>query len=126
MNPKLEELSQYIRQTIPQSKSITHLHVNENAGAVTFTWHARQFIVKPSLEVLEMKGQNLYVTGASMLMQAWFMKKDKNEKVLGVVQETLQQVEELLSKQETEKALKLLDSVKQTLQRLASPGPPRR
>jgi hypothetical protein len=120
MNPKLEELAQYIRQTLPQSKSIAHLHIDEKIGAVRFSWHAREFIVKPSLEVLELKGQHLYVTGASMLMQAAFLKKDKNEKVLGVVEETLQQVEDLLLKRETDKGLKLLGSVKSTLQKLAA------
>jgi hypothetical protein len=126
MNQQLEELAQYIRQTLPQSKSIAHLHIDEKISAVRFTWHAREFIVKPNLTVLELKGVNLYVTGASMLMQAAFMKKDKNEKVLGVVEETLQQVEDLLSKHQTEKGLKLLDSVKQTLHRLSAAGVSRR
>jgi hypothetical protein len=118
MDPKLEELAQYIRQTLPQAKSITRLQINEQARIVTFTWHAREFIVKPTYEVLELKGNNLFITGASMLIQAAFTKKDKNEKVLTAIGETLLQVEEMASKHQTERALTLLETVKQTLQRL--------
>lgn len=120
MDPKLEELAQYIRATLPQAKAISHLNINEQARIVTFTWHARQFIVKTSYEVLELKGTTLFITGASMLIQAAFTKKDKNEKVLTAVGETLEQVMDMTNKHQTEKALSLLDIVKQTLQKLIS------
>jgi hypothetical protein len=113
----LEELVQYIRETLPQSKMITHLRLNEPAGVVTFSWQGRDFAVKKSLEVLEMKGNNLYVTGATMLMQSAFMKKDKYGKVLDAVVETIQRVEEM-AKTNPDNAVSLLSSVKQTLKRL--------
>ncbi|MBM3835606.1 MAG: hypothetical protein FJ403_20515 [Verrucomicrobia bacterium] len=122
MDSKLEELSHYIRQTLPQPKAITRLAVIEKAQAVSFAWHSREFIVKPTCEVLELKGNSLFITGASMLIQAAFTKKDKNEKVLVAVDETLQQVEDLASKHQTERALSLLEPVKQTLRRLIGPG----
>ena len=118
MDPKLEELAQYIRATLPQAKAITHLEINEQARIVTFAWHARHFIVKANYEVLELKGTSLFITGASMLIQAAFTKKDKNEKVLTAIGETLEQVVDMTNKQQTEKALSLLETVKQTLQRL--------
>ena len=124
MDPKLEELAQYIRATLPQAKTITHLEINEQARIVTFAWHARHFIIKTNYEVLELKGTSLFVTGASMLMQAVFTKKDKNEKVLTAIDLILEQVEDMATKHDTEKALSLLVTVKQTLQKLigAKPG----
>jgi hypothetical protein len=113
----LQDLVQYIREALPQSKMMTHLKLNEPAGLVTFTWQGREFAVKKSFEVLEMKGNNLYVTGATMLMQSAFMKKDKYGKVLDAVIETLQRVEEM-AKNNPDNAISLLSSVKQTLKRL--------
>ena len=124
MDPKLEELAQHIRATLPLAKTMTHLEINEQARIVAFVWHARHFIVKTSYEVLELKGTSLFITGASILMQAVFTKKDKNEKVLTALDPILEQVQDMATKHNTEKALSLLVLVKQTFQKLigAKPG----
>jgi mevalonate kinase len=119
MDEKLEELIQYIRKTIPQPKAILHLTKDPKAGIVTFTWHARKFIVKPTLEVMELRGTKLYVTGSSMLMHAAFTKSDKNEKVLSALDGTLKEVEEFVAHHQVEKAMELLAVAKKTLEKLA-------
>ena len=68
MTLTLPELVVYIRQTVPQSKAIVHLEIKEAMEAVTFDWQGRQFLVKPSLQVLETKNSKLYITGASILV----------------------------------------------------------
>ena len=115
---ELEELSGYIRQTLPDQKAILRLQKNEQAGIVEFTWHARQFVVRPNLEVFELKGKNLLITGASMLMQAALKTKEKNKKVIEAVVDTLHAAEENM-RGNTSKGLALLTEVKKILARLA-------
>jgi hypothetical protein len=119
MNEKLEELAAYIRQTLPQSKTMTHLEIDPKAGFVSFVWHGRKFIVKPNYEVLELKGDTLFLTAASRLMHAAFTTRDRNSKVLSAVEETCGQVQDFLSHHRPEKALELLTMAKKTLARLA-------
>lgn len=114
----LQELAEYIRKTLPQSSSIANLSTNEQAGVVEFSWQSRNFVVRPSLEVMEMKSKNLYITGASMLMQAAFMTRNANQKVIEGIVNTLQQVEDTV-KRDRERGLSLLQSAKQTVARLA-------
>jgi hypothetical protein len=115
----LDELAQYIRQNLPQPKSITNLQLKENAGMVTFHWQVREFVVKRSLEVLEIKGQNIFITGASMLMQSALMKADKNEKIIDSLVDALRQAEDLLTDQrERDSGLKLIGTVISTLKKL--------
>lgn len=114
----LTELTEYVRKTLPQASSISDLKSNDQANVIEFGWQSRHFVVKPSLEVMEMKGKNLFITGASMLMQTAFMKRTSNEKVIETLVNTLQQIEEVV-RRDHERGLKLLQSVKQTLGRLA-------
>jgi hypothetical protein len=119
MKQSLDELIQYLRQTVPQSKTITQLRPNEEAGVVTFHWQGREFLVKKSLEVMETKGKSLYLTGASMLLQSVLMRRNYNEKALEGTLPILSQIEEMvLDQRRTEAGLKLLESVKETLARL--------
>src|ERR1041384_2214248 len=116
----LNELAQYIRETLPQAKTITNLQVNDQAGVITFHWQGREFLVRKSMDVLEVKGKNLFLTGASMLLQTVLLKKNKNEKVVETAIEVLQQAEDLIgSKRQVEAGLKLLTTVKGTLTKLA-------
>lgn len=119
MIESLEQLAQYIRQTVPQPKAILNLNVKEKLGVVTFVWHAREFVVKKSLEVLELKGQNLYVTGATMLMQSALMTAGKSETVIESVVDAIRQAEDLIKDdQQKDSGLRLLGTVKATLRKL--------
>ena len=120
MVPTLEDLSKYVRLTLPQPKLIENLQVQTQAGVVSFGWQGKEFVVKPSLHVLEVRGKEVFITGASMLIQSTLMKRDKNEKVISAAIEVLIQVEDLIkAKRQVESGLKLLDSVKSTLRKLS-------
>jgi hypothetical protein len=122
MNQQLEELVQFIRQIVPQSKAIMNLSIDEKAGVVMFGWQSHKFIVKPSLEVLELRGINLMITGASILMQTALARTEKDRRVLGAVDESLGQVENFFSNHESEKGLTLLETVKQTVTKMGRLG----
>lgn len=121
MPDTLEELTQYIRETLPQPKSILHMRPMTEAGAVSFAWNGREFVVKNSLQALEIKNDKLFITGASMLMQLALVKRNKNEKVLGAVVENLRQAEEMINNPlRREQGLSLLGTVKSSLKRLVA------
>ena len=120
MPETLDDLAGYIRETLPQPRSIVNLHPMRNGAAVCFSWHDREFVVNPSLQTLEIKKDALFVTGASMLLQLALLKRSRNEKVLGAVVESLRQVEDMINNPlNREQGLDLLGSVKATLRKLA-------
>jgi len=114
----LQELAEYIRKTLPQASTIANLTANDQAGVVEFGWQSRHFVVRTNLEVMEKKDKNLYITGASMLMQAAFMTRNANQKVIEGIVNTLQQVEDTV-KRDQPRGLSLLQSAKQSVARLA-------
>ncbi len=113
----LEELVHHIRKTVPQSKRITHMASDQKAGAVMFDWQSRKFAVKKSLQVFEMKGPRLYITGASTLLQANLEARVQNQKVIANIVEKIQQAENLVES-DSPQGLSLLQSVKQTMEKL--------
>lgn len=115
----LDELTQYIRETLPQSKAILNLHPLGDAGTVSFGWHGREFVINPSLQTVEIKHDRLYITGASMLMQLALIKRNRGDKLLAVVVENLRESEEMISNPlNREKGLLLLGTVKAGLKQL--------
>lgn len=116
MTQALEELVQYIRQTVPQSKQIKHLTVDEAAKVVTFEWQSRRFAVHISLRTFELKGTQLFVTGASGLMQDLLIRKVNNREVIGEVMKTLQEIEGRV-KDNQQQAMDLLQTVRRTLEK---------
>lgn len=113
----LEELAHYIRRTLPQSNNNMSLELNAAAGAIQCRWHTREFIVKPSLEVFELRGLSLFVTGASILLQSVLAKQRKNARVFDEVVLSILKAEELLQRSRTETALALLKLVKRTMRK---------
>ncbi len=121
MTETLDELAVYIRETIPQPKSISGLRRMTEAGAVGFAWNGREFVVKSSLQALEIKNGKIFVTGASMLMQMALVKRNLNEKVLSAVVDNLRQTEELLNDpKQRDHGLTLLQTVKAALKKLVA------
>jgi hypothetical protein len=137
----LEHLAQYIRRTLPLPDAIVHMEINVWQGVVQFSWEARKFVVTPSLETFELKGHNLFVTAASILVQAVLAKQKKTARIVSEVLDALDKVDELLQAPRIEPAvtiiylsdgyrsmrtlfapridaaLELLDSLKQTIRR---------
>jgi hypothetical protein len=113
----LEELEQYIRTTLPEARSIQHLKRNEGKF-IDFFWHQRHFAVRPNLDVFEIKDRKgLFITGASQLIQASLLVKDKNQRVIAAIAETMQRAEDVI-RTNREQGLALIASCKNTLSRL--------
>ena len=120
MIENLDQLVQYLRQTLPYPRSIINLQVKDKIGAVTFYWQGVEFLVKPSLHVLEVRGHSLYITGLSTLLQTVLMKGDQNEKLLENALQSINDAEDLIRvKNQTQAGLQLLGSVRDTLGKLA-------
>jgi hypothetical protein len=119
-NEALEELALYIRQTLPQPRAIQKLEMMHKLEAVRFHWQGREFLVRKNMDVLELKGgENLYVTGTSILIQNVLTKRSKNEKVLNAIEEILKEAEEMInSKFKADAGLKLLETAKTSLIKL--------
>lgn len=113
----LQQLEEYLRKTLPEARSIQKLHRNEEGKYIDFVWHQRHFVVKPELQVFELKDARLFITGASMLIQASLLKKDRSEKVLVAVLETIEKAEEMM-RSNREQGLALVESAKGSLRKL--------
>lgn len=112
----LPELAVYIRQTVPDPKSILNMKANEKLGAVMFIWHGVEFLVKTSMHVFEVRGYNLYITGISTLLQVVLMRRNQNEKVLESALDTINEAEDLIRvKNQGQAGIRLLSSVRDTL-----------
>ena len=118
MKPELEELAVFIKKNVPRAREIRNFVIHENTAIITFYWHDRDFAVKPSLEVFEVKEGNILLTGSSMLMQLAFMKQRKNQKVIEAVVDSIRRAEDLFKADNSEQAFSLLGTVKKTLVRL--------
>lgn len=119
MIQSLQDLAQYIRQTVPDPKAILNLKINEKTGAVLFIWHGVEFLVKPTMHVFEVRGYNLYITGISTLLQVVLMRRSQNEKVFEAALQTINEAEDLIRvKNQTPQGVKLLTNVRETLGRL--------
>ena len=117
-NQELGALVQYIRRILPDQKQLTRVHVSEESRFVEFTWHRRHFVVRPNLNVLELKGKTVMITGISQLMQAALRTKDRNAKVLGAVIENIKAAEDNMQAR-PEDAFFLLKQTKEALLKLA-------
>ena len=112
----LDELAQYIRQAVPDPRSILNLQVKEKTGAIVFIWHGVEFLVKPSLHVFEVRGYNLYITGISTLLQVVLMRRSENEKVLESALDTIMEAKELIrARNQAQGGVKLLGTVREIL-----------
>lgn len=113
----LQQLEEYIRRTLPEARSIQKMRRNEQGKYIDFVWHQRHFVVKPELQVFELKDTRLFITGASMLIQASLIKKDRSERVLGAVVETIEKAEDVM-RTNRDHGLALVESVKGTLRKM--------
>lgn len=113
----LEELEEYLRQVMPQWKSVQQLQRNQKYGFIDFKWNGHHFAVKPTLETFELKANNLYITAGSLLLHNALLTRTGNEQRIGAIVETMDKMNEILISHQQE-GLALLGSVKATLQRL--------
>jgi hypothetical protein len=115
----LDELAQYIRKTIPNPKAILNLQPKNAMGAVTFYWHGVEFLVKPTLQVMEIRGNNLYITGLSTLLQVVLLRSNQDEKGIESALASINEAEDLIRVKNQPKAgAKLLQVAVDTLKRV--------
>ena len=116
MITSLPELALYIRHTVPDPKAIMSMKANEKLGAVIFIWHGVEFLVKPSMQVFEVRGYNLYITWISTLLQVVLIRRSQNEKVLESALDSIHEAEDLIRvKNQGQAGARLLASVRDTL-----------
>lgn len=115
-----ERLIAHVRENLTPSSAITGLKVHETHGFVSFRWYERDFVVKKSIEVFEVKGQNLFVTGASILLQAVLTKAEFDAKTVETIVSSIRRVEELIGDDDQrDSGFKLLGTVRDTLKKLS-------
>ena len=120
MIESLEQLAQYVQRTIPEPRALAALKVHEQSNYVAFQWHSTQFVIKKSMQVFELKGHDIFVSGLSVLMQAALMRTERNERVISVILESMLQVQNLVANgEDVASGLKLLSGIKQSLKKLA-------
>lgn len=108
-----------VRRAVPIPSSISRLEVNLASGFVDLTWQSRHFVVKPPLEVFELKGKTLFVTGVSMLIQTILTRQESVGKVVKAVNSALERVDDLFKTRRPDAALSLLTQAKATVARHA-------
>jgi hypothetical protein len=119
MISSLDDLVGYIRNTIPYSKSILQLKMNPQAGGVTFIWLGTEFFVKPSLHALEIRGNSLFLTGLSTLLQSVLMNADQSGRRLDAMIGALDQAEDQARvHHQPREAARTVAGVRNTLQRM--------
>lgn len=117
----LTTLANHIREALPDSKSIVNLKVQSQLGVVTFYWHGVEFLVKPNLQVLELRGNNVYITGLSTLLQLILARRTQHERIVESVLARINQVEDMIqSKEQAASAVRVLGSVKDTLLKMVA------
>ncbi|MBI4663678.1 MAG: hypothetical protein HY735_33165 [Verrucomicrobia bacterium] len=118
----LEQLTEHVRKHLVPASAISGWKTFEKHGFVSFRWYERDFVVKRSLEVFEVKGQNLLATGASMLMQSALSSAEKDKRVVEAIVNSIVQAEDLISDtQQRDSGFKQLENVKAILRKLGNP-----
>lgn len=113
----LDELVQYVHRVMPQAKAIEHLQRNGQASFIDFKWNGHHFAVRLNLEAFELKDTRLFITGASMLVQAALARRSSNEQTIGALVQTLEQAEDIM-KTRPQEGLSMVGSVKGTIRKL--------
>ena len=101
-------------------KSILHIKPSEEGKYVTFVWNGRTFLVRQNLQVFEVNGTKVFITGASSLMQSALVVKNYHQKTIEGMMETLGEVEGMVgSVYQRERGMQMLETVKKTLAKMA-------
>ncbi|KKU67181.1 MAG: hypothetical protein UX89_C0017G0006 [Parcubacteria group bacterium GW2011_GWA2_47_16] len=123
----LEQLAALVQRTMPKP-GISGLKKDADAGVVIFTFQSREFVVKPTsssrLEIFELKGTKLFITGASRLAQV-IIDGDRNRGVtLAEVIKSIEEAEGAFQNPQTSAGgFKLLAAVKVVIQRIIGHPP---
>jgi hypothetical protein len=122
MLQSLPELADYIRKNLPYPKAILNLRVQDQAGGVVFIWQGVEFLVKLTLQAFEIRGNSIYVTGLSMLLQSALLRGDQDEQRLTNVLNALGDAEDLIrTKSQPTEGVRRLKAVREHLMHMVAP-----
>jgi hypothetical protein len=96
MIQNLNQLVDHIRKTMPFPKALMNLQMKEQIGGVVFYWQGVEFLVKISLQAFEVRGNNLYITGLSTLLQLVLVRGGQEEQRIQSMLDALSNAEELV------------------------------
>lgn len=115
----VENLGSYLLQTVPLPSALSKMHTSHEFGYVTFAWYGREFLVNKSKKVFELRGQRVFVTGFSMLMEMVVNGAGTNKnRVKQIIQELITAEELIVGKHQLESGLQELDLAKRRLREL--------
>lgn len=118
----LEELAQRVRKNMPDQKNLKEVDINNDAKIVTFRWHERTFVVNLQFRVSELKGNNLFVTGYSMLIQGILTSKVQNEQYIDAAILAITGAEDYARGKQLDLMHQKLESARSLLSRLTPQG----
>lgn len=115
----VEDLGSFLQRSVPQPKAMSRLKVNHDFGYATFAWYGREFLVNKSKQVFELRGQKLFVTALSMLMQKVINGASANQNRVSQIIHELSHAEELIiNKHRVHSGLQEIDEAKRRLREL--------
>lgn len=116
-----EQLIQHVRRNLGSSNALAYMKAHEQHGFVSFRWYERDFVIKRSLEVFEVKGQNLFASGASMLMHTVLKRAEIDTFSVEGIVNSIRTAEDMIADEEKRgSGFKLLASIKTALKKLAN------
>jgi hypothetical protein len=114
----LDELVAQLYGSVPKPELLCEIDRQPALDGVTFKWFSTRFFAKPSLEVFEIRGQKLYITPSSVLLQtvisAARLKREALNKILVQLQDT---ENVLLNGRQINAAAKALQSAREAVER---------
>jgi hypothetical protein len=122
MFSSLDELFVHIRITLPNSKLIKNVSFQPVAEGLSFSWFGHAFYARQTGEVFEIRGNTLYVTGTSALLQALLTANSEKVHTLTEIAAVLEKAEESISvKHQMNNALQSVQKARSSLSRLMGP-----
>lgn len=117
----LEDLTRFIRGTMPTPKELSAMEINREANVAVFHWQSRDFVCTPTLVVSERKGINLFKTASSTLIQGVLAGKRQTQQVAASAVESLQKAEDFARVKDLDAVKRVLDGVRALLKRQIIP-----
>lgn len=123
MPNSLDDLARDVRAILPNSELIHDMSLQPGIDGLTFKWFGHTFFARVTREVFEVRGQTLYVTGTSVLLQALLTVSSTRLVELADVAESLVKAEDLMAeKRQMTAGLQAVRRARETLCKLMPQG----
>jgi hypothetical protein len=115
----LQQVADYVRSTIPMPGAIMQMRASESAGGVTFFWQGIEFFVRESLQVFELRGNTLFITGLSSLLQTVLSRRKLDDHKFNGFVSQLSEAEALArDPRSTIRAVEILQSIRKSAEQM--------